>query len=76
MKLKLFKQDQLKELSKAANQAEIVANEAIKANKLKEYEIEQSRLRFEQEQSEKEYIRSQRNLAFELKNSVQEVEDV
>ena len=48
--------------------------EVIKANKLKEYEIEQNRLRFEQEQSEKEYIRSQRNLAFELKNSVQEVE--
>ena len=48
--------------------------ESIKVNKLKEYEIEQSRLRFEHEQSEKEYIRSQRNLAFELKNSVQEVE--
>lgn len=73
--IKTIQTNQLKELSKAANQAEIVANEAIKANKLKEFEIEQSRLRFEQEQSEKEYIRSQRNLAFELKNSVQEVEE-
>lgn len=73
--IKAIQTNQLKELSKAANQAEITANEAIKANKLKEFEIEQSRLRFEQEQSEKEYIRSQRNLAFELKNSVQEVEE-
>ena len=73
--IKAIQTNQLKELSKAANQAEIAANEAIKANKLKEFEIEQSRLRFEQEQSEKEYIRSQRNLAFELKNSVQEVEE-
>jgi len=72
--IKTVQKDQLKELSKAVNQAEIVANEAIKANKLKEYEIEQNRLRFEQEQSEKEYIRSQRNLVFDLKNSVQEVE--
>ncbi|MDA9759414.1 hypothetical protein N9C95_00940 [Gammaproteobacteria bacterium] len=73
--IKTIQTNQLKELSKAANQAEIAAKEAIKANKLKEYEIEQNRLRFEQEQSEKEYIRSQRNLAFELKNSVQEVEE-
>ena len=73
--IKAIQTNQLKELSKAANQAEIAANEAIKANKLKEFEIEQSRLRFEQEQSEKEYIRSQRNLAFELNNSVQEVEE-
>ena len=73
--IKAVQKDQLKKLSKAANQAEIAAIEAIKANKLKEYEIEQNRLKFEQEQSEKEYIRSQRNLAFELKNSVQEVEE-
>lgn len=73
--IKAVQKDQLKKLSKAANQAEIAANEAIKANKLKEYEIEQNRLKFEQEQSEKEYIRSQRNLAFELKHSVQEVEE-
>ena len=72
--IKTVQEDQLKELSKAANQAEIAANEAIKANKLKGYAIQQNRLRFEQEQSEKGYIRSQRNLAFELKNSVQEVE--
>jgi len=72
--IKTVQKNQLKELSKAASQAEIAANEAIKANKLKEYEIEQNKLRFKQEQSEKEYIRSQRNLAFELKNSVQEIE--
>lgn len=73
--IKTIQTNQLKELSKAVSQAEIAAKEAIKANKLKEFEIEQNRLRFEQEQSEKEYIRSQRNLAFELKNSVQEVEE-
>ena len=49
-------------------------DEVVKANKLKEYEIEQNRLRYEQEKAEKEDIRIQRNLAFELKNSVEEVE--
>ena len=49
-------------------------DEVVKANKLKEYEIEQNRLRYEQEKAEKEDIRIQKNLAFELKNSVEEVE--
>ena len=49
-------------------------SEIVKANKLKEFEIEQNRLRYEQEQAEKEHIRNQRSLAFTLKNSVEEVE--
>tara|TARA_Y100000385_G_C12999219_1_gene596339 strand:+ start:118 stop:876 length:759 start_codon:yes stop_codon:yes gene_type:complete len=49
--------------------------EGVKANKLKAYEIEQNTLRYDQQQAEKQYIRTQRNLAFELKNSVKEVDE-
>ena len=50
-------------------------NEAKKLNKLKELEITQQNLKYEQEKAEREYITFQRNLAFELKNSVEEVEE-
>jgi len=50
-------------------------NEAVLSNKLKQFEIEQNKLRYEKEQADKEYIRAQRNLAFELKNSVHEVDE-
>jgi len=49
--------------------------EAVKSNKLKKLEIEQNNLRYEEEKREKDYLISQRNLAFELKNSVEEVEE-
>lgn len=49
--------------------------EAKKLNKLKELEIAQQNLKYEQEKAEKEYITYQRNFAFELKNSVEEVEE-
>ena len=52
-----------------------VLNEAKKLNKLKELEITQQNLKYEQEKAEREYITFQRNLAFELKNSVEEVEE-
>ena len=50
-------------------------DEAVLSNKLKQFEIEQNKLRYEKEQADKEYIRAQRNLAFELKNSVHEVDE-
>ena len=49
--------------------------EAVKSNKLKKLEIEQNNLRYEEEKREKDYLILQRNLAFELKNSVEEIEE-
>ena len=62
-------QDDIKNIS--SSQLE----EAVKLNKLKKLEIEQNSLRYEQEKTEKNHIILQRNLAFELKNSVEEVEE-
>tara|TARA_S200000501_G_C20612394_1_gene650897 strand:- start:12 stop:722 length:711 start_codon:yes stop_codon:yes gene_type:complete len=48
--------------------------EAKKNNELKRLEIEKADLIYQQDKAEKEYIRFQRNLAFEIKNSVEDIE--
>jgi len=49
-------------------------DEIKKSNALKKFEIEQNELKYKQERAERDYIRHQRNLAFELKNSVEEID--